>query len=198
MTDKEFINGIINGDYNENDVIARCKETPNIKALFLSMYKSASTLIQSKGVDNGYIWCLSERRFNFDNPKDLRIYTYDDFTRIENAMAIVADAIEKTPTKNILPKELQTDQAQKYFASAIKEGLMSSNYEWLSGLQMLACFAREMSLKLNMGKGNRISWKPFEMLFGIKEGKLRLNMNDIQNKGQSPKDIDKIERIFEE
>ncbi|MCR5471518.1 MAG: hypothetical protein K6F22_11330 [Prevotella sp.] len=101
------------------------------------------------------------------------------------------------PEPQQIAKELITPEANGYFKKAIDLGLMDSNFRWLKGLQMLACFAREMSLKLNMGKGDRIAWKPFEMLFGVPLGKLRLNYNDIQKTGQDPKEAYLINRIFE-
>ena len=101
------------------------------------------------------------------------------------------------PEPQQIAKELTTPEANGYFKKAIDLGLMDSNFRWLKGLQMLACFAREMSLKLNMGKGDRIAWKPFEMLFGVPLGKLRLNYNDIQKTGQDPKEAYLINRIFE-
>lgn len=96
-----------------------------------------------------------------------------------------------------LPQELNTDEAKKYIQKAIDLGLINDNYQWLGGLQMCACFASKMSDKLNLGKGDRISWKPFETLFRLHKGKLRLNLNDIQKTGSSPKDIDLINAIFE-
>ena len=74
---------------------------------------------------------------------------------------------------------------------------MDNNNNWLKGLQMLACFAREMSLKLKLGKGERISWKPFETLFNVPVRKLRLNYNDIQKTGQAPKEEYLIDKVFE-
>ena len=79
---------------------------------------------------------------------------------------------------------------------------MSEDYKWLKGLQLLACFAREMSLKFKLGKGinsagtQRVSWKPFELLFNIEEGKLRANFSDIQKTGQQPTDHTLIDKIF--
>lgn len=96
-----------------------------------------------------------------------------------------------------IPKELDTDEAKGYFKKAVELGLMSDDFKWLKGLQMLACFAREMSLKMNLGKGERISWKPFESLFGVPCGKLRLNYNDIQKTGQDPKEAYLIDKVFE-
>ena len=94
----------------------------------------------------------------------------------------------------ILPKEALT-----IIERAIEKRMIektATGYKWLMGLQMLSCFAREMSIKFNMGKG-RIAWKPFEILFGIERGKLRLNYNDIQKTGQAPKDAHMIDELYE-
>lgn len=96
---KTFIQGIISGDYNENDVIRRCKYELNLMALFNSLLRSASMLIVSKGIEGRFFWKLSDRKFDFDNSADLRIYTDVEFVRLQNAMAIVCDNIEK-PSKS--------------------------------------------------------------------------------------------------
>lgn len=199
----EFIKGIIIGYFNECDVYNYCENQPYLMALFKSLMKAASNLIQSKGIDGGCIWNMTERRFDFDNSKDLCLYTDAEFVRLQNAMGIVCDLIEKLPTDERaayaqqLPDKLNTDEAKRYFAKAIELGLMTDNYKWLKGLQMLACFARDFSMKLSLGKGNRISWKPFESLFEIEPGKLRLNYNDIQKTGQNPSESDLIDKVFE-
>lgn len=101
-----------------------------------------------------------------------------------------------------LPSELDNPEARRIFQKAIELGLMSEDYKWLKGLQLLACFAREMSLKFKLGKGinsagtQRVSWKPFELLFNIEEGKLRANFSDIQKTGQQPTDHTLIDKIF--
>lgn len=102
-----------------------------------------------------------------------------------------------------LPPELNTEQARKYFAKAVELKLMDDDYKWLKTQALLACFARDMSLKLNLGKGvnsdgtPRISWRKFECLFGIGKGKLRRSYNDIQKTGQAPLDSDLLSVIFE-
>ncbi|MDE6824551.1 MAG: hypothetical protein K2J27_07475 [Duncaniella sp.] len=106
------------------------------------------------------------------------------------------------PEAITLPDKLTTPEALKIFEQARELGLMDRDYKWLKGLQLLACFAREMSLKLRLGKGNnsdgtpRISWQPFERLFNISNGKLRANYNDVQKTGQNPSDHTLIDRIF--
>lgn len=103
----------------------------------------------------------------------------------------------------ILPDLLNNDEAKRYFKKAINIGLIDANYKWLKGFQLLACFAREMSLRLQLGKGAnsddspRISWKPFETLFKLPNGKLRSNYNDIQKTGQNPSNIWMIDKVFE-
>lgn len=138
-------------------------------------------------------------------------YLYN--TEIGRAVQQVLFERDKSDTANLneptdrpeavtLPDELATPEALKIFEQARELGLIDEDYKWLKGLQLLACFAWEMSLKLGLGKGNnsngtpRISWQPFERLFNIPKGKLRLNCNDMQKTGQAPCDHALIDRIF--
>lgn len=103
-----------------------------------------------------------------------------------------------------LPIELDTPEAQGYIKKAVDLGLMGiepTGYRWLRSLQLLSCFAREMSLKLKLGKGRdndnpRISWKECERAFNIPKGKLRASYNEIQKTGESPIGIELIDQIF--
>lgn len=100
---------------------------------------------------------------------------------------------------SILPKELQTEAAKNYIVEAFKKGLLKftdGHFVWTKTTQLLACFAREMSIELKMGKGDRISWKPFEETFGLKKGCLRLSFNDIQKTGQNPYGVELINECF--
>lgn len=103
-----------------------------------------------------------------------------------------------------LPAELDTEPARKYFARAVAAGLMSEQYEWLASKSLLACFCREMSVNLDLGKGyssegqKRLSWKPFEALFNVKAKNLTTNLNDIKKTGQDPIGIEKVEAIFKD
>lgn len=118
----------------------------------------------------------------------------------ENATAIQ----EPSPTADNVPIELTSNEARDYFIKAIRLGLMSEQYNWLASKTLLACFCREMSVKLDLGKGynsegqKRLSWKPFEQLFGLKNGSLRSFLNDIHKTGQNPIGIEKINAIFQE
>jgi len=112
------------------------------------------------------------------------------------------EVVQPKPQR-FVPDVLATDEAKRYFEKAIDLGLMDADYKWLKGLQMLACFAREMSMKLQLGKGvkgdgqPRISWQPFETLFNLEKYTLRSNYNDIQKTGQSPIEIGLIDKVFE-
>lgn len=204
ITTAEFITGVINGQFNENDVHHYCEKQPYLMALSKSLLGAASTLIQSKGIEGGFAWNLTERRFDFDNPKDMRLYCDVEFVRLQNAMGIVCDLIDnQSGNAQQIPVQLKTDEAKRYFERAIELGLMDDCFSWKKGLQMLSCFAREMSLKLDLNKATnsdgtkRISWKPFEVLFGIEQGKLRLNYNDIHKTGQEPSESSLIDKVFE-
>lgn len=103
-----------------------------------------------------------------------------------------------------LPPELSTPQASEIFKRAKDEGLIDDGYNWLKGKQFLACFARRMSLALNLSKGinpdgtPRISWKPFEVLFGYQPGKLRANYNDVKGKYGESQEVERtLNRIFQ-
>ena len=109
----------------------------------------------------------------------------------------VCDLLEsKLTAQQSIDPRLTTVEAKAYFNEAIELGLMDKNYNWLKGLQMLSCFAWEMSKALKMGKGDRTAWRPFEILFGVEKGKLRLNYNDIQKTGQNPSESYLIDQIF--
>lgn len=114
-------------------------------------------------------------------------------------------AKKETSTTNQIPDELNTEESKKYLERAIKLGLMNERYEWLKGKQLCAYFASEMSKRLKLGKGivggkdgsTRTSWKPFEELFGIENGKLRQNMNDIQKTNVYPMGWELVDKVFE-
>lgn len=133
---------------------------------------------------------------------------------IVNRLNLLYDEIVSKAPKNIiscyqngnealcLPTKLNTPEVLKIFAEAQKLGLMDEQYKWLKGLQLLACFAREISLKFKWGKGlirngePRISWQPFEQFYGLKKYTLRSNYNDIQKTNQQPSDIALIDQLF--
>lgn len=123
----------------------------------------------------------------------------DEATNEEQPHSPEADTTTDTPN---LPSKLNTPEVLGIFAEAQKLGLMDEQYKWLKGLQLLACFAREMSLKFKWGKGvngngePRISWQPLEQFYGLKKYTLRSNYNDIQKTGQQPTDSALIDRLF--
>ena len=103
-----------------------------------------------------------------------------------------------------LPQELDTAEARRYFARAVEAGLMSEQFKWLKSQVLLACFAHNMSLKLELNKAvnsdgsSRISWRPFEVLFGLKKYTLRGSFNEIQKTGQEPRGIETVNTIFQD
>lgn len=196
MTDSEFINGIANGTLGYGDIIAFAKEYPSIQELLSSLFAKVVQLDTENVVlcetDKG---TLVNTDISIEQEtKRERVMKAMDYIESYFKIFLFDDVPEGTETK--LPEELNTDEAKKYFQRAIDLGLMDDNYKWLEGLQMCACFAREMSIKLGLGKGERLSWQPFETLFGLPKGKLRLNYNDIQKTGSNPSKASLIDKIF--
>lgn len=196
MTDSEFINGIANDTLGYGDIIAFAKEYPSIQELLSSLFAKVVQLDTENVVlcetDKG---TLVNTNISIEQEtKRERVMKAMDYIESYFKIFLFDDVPEGTETK--LPEELNTDEAKKYFQRAIDLGLMDDNYKWLEGLQMCACFAREMSIKLGLGKGERLSWQPFETLFGLPKGKLRLNYNDIQKTGSNPSKASLIDKIF--
>lgn len=198
MIQREFINEIVNGTLSDyNDIIAIAKEQADIQELLAGLWAKVGQLgIECQKV----VLCETDKgafvrtEGSTQETKRERVMKAMDYIESYFGISLFDDVPEGTETK--LPEELNTDEAKKYFQRAIDLGLMDDNYKWLEGLQMCACFAREMSIKLGLGKGERLSWQPFETLFGLPKGKLRLNYNDIQKTGSNPSKASLIDKIF--
>lgn len=101
---------------------------------------------------------------------------------------------------NKLPPELSTSEAMEIWKKAQKAGLVDEQYKWLETKVLLACFAKEMSDRFNLGKGTnsdgskRINWKIFENLFDILG--LRGALNDLKKTGEDPLNINLVNDIF--
>lgn len=99
-----------------------------------------------------------------------------------------------------LPPELSTSEAMKIWNKAQGIGVIDDHYKWVETKVLLACFAKEMSDRFNLGKGTnsdgskRINWKIFENLFGISN--LRGALNDIKKTGENPVNINLVNDIF--
>ena len=179
--DGRYLHGVREGE-SLNDEKATCDKVLEL----LVRIKKINDKLNGKGLSQHLQW--REREAIIIERETL----YKDYLEV----------VDPKPQR-LLPDVLATDEAKSYLKKAIDLGLMDANYNWLKGLQMLACFAREMSIKLQLGKGvngegqPRISWQPFETLFNLEKYKLRSNYNDIQKTGQSPIDIGLIEKVFE-
>ena len=92
----EFIAGVIKGDLNANDVRRYCNNEPNLMALFKSLINAAYALAQSK-VDSvgGMVWNLITRQFDFEKSSDLSLYTDPEFIRLQDAIGVVCEYLDK-------------------------------------------------------------------------------------------------------
>ena len=199
MIQREFINEIVNGTLSDyNDIIAIAKEQADIQELLAGLWAKVGQLgIECQKV----VLCETDKgafvrtEGNTQETKRERVMKAMYYIESYFGISLFDDVPEGTETK--LPEELNTDEAKKYFQCVIDLGFMDNNYKWLGGLQTCAYFASKMSDKLKLGKGERINWKPFEALFGVPKGKLRLNLNDVIKTGGNPKNIKLIKNIFE-
>ena len=179
--DGRYLHGVREGE-SLNDEKAICDKVLEL----LVRIKNINDRLKGKGLSQHLQWKEREQR------KGERATLYNDYLEV----------VQPKPQR-LVPDVLATDEAKRYFEKAIDLGLMDTDFNWLKGLQMLACFAREMSMKLQLGKGvngdgqPRISWQPFETLFNLERYKLRANYNDIQKTGQSPIEIGLIDKVFE-
>lgn len=179
--DGRYLHGVREGE-SLNDEKAICDKVLEL----LVRIKNINDRLKGKGLSQHLQWKEREQL------KGERETLYNDYLEV----------VQPKPQR-LVPDVLATDEAKRYFEKAIDLGLMDTDFNWLKGLQMLACFAREMSLKLQLGKGvngdgqPRISWQPFETLFNLERYKLRSNYNDIQKTGQSPIEIGLIDKVFE-
>ena len=79
--------------------------------------------------------------------------------------------------REILPRELATEEAKSMIETAIEAGLIKvqgSRLRWMKSKQLLAYYAEQMCKRLNLTKGEKMTWKPFETLFneeGLKTAK---------------------------
>lgn len=179
--DGRYLHGVREGE-SLNEEKATCDKVLEL----LVRIKNINDRLKGKGLSQHLQWKEREQL------KGERETLYNDYLEV----------VQPKPQR-FVPDVLATDEAKRYFEKAIDLGLMDADYNWLKGLQMLACFAREMSMKLQLGKGvngngqPKISWQPFETLFNLERYKLRSNYNDIQKTGQSPIEIGLIDKVFE-
>ncbi len=84
---------------------------------------------------------------------------------------------QKEDSTKQLPKELDTEKSRLILNEAVKHSFCTPDgkgYKWLGDKQLLAYFVERTSLHLKLKKGKldkegkqTISWKPFELLFGV-------------------------------
>ena len=101
--------------------------------------------------------------------------------------------------EDLLPKELSSEEAKEMIETAIEAGLIEIDgykLKWNKSKQLLAYYAEQMCKKLNIGKGEKTSWKPFENLFGEKD--LRFAKQEAMrfNYRFEPNGYEEIDSIF--
>lgn len=143
------------------------------------------------------------------SPELLLNYMEEVPSQIDNARHGTASTTAQNAADiwSILPEKLQTGHAKKIFERAKDAGFMtitSNGAKWNDEKQLLAYFASKMSDMFNLQKrvsdttGKRqISWKPFEVFFGVK-GLRTARANCIKyNDKFHPSNAEEIDKLFE-
>ncbi|MDO4158898.1 MAG: DUF6043 family protein [Prevotellaceae bacterium] len=124
---------------------------------------------------------------------------FQDDEIIQNEQLCEETIAEIHPTKQ-MPIELQSEEAQIYLSRAIELELCDRDYHWLKSKTLLAYYAEIVSDKLGLSKAEqnnvkKVSWKPFESLFGVSG--LSSDRNMYRNKtGVLPKGSEIVDSIF--
>lgn len=160
--------------------------------------------------DEIYIKCINE-------PENKTLPSASDRCELGNNYKVASEWLEIIGYANIsepdkpegiksmthtLPAELDNEMGRRYLSRAVEAGLMSEQFEWKASKALLACFCREMSVKLDLGKGyssegqKRLCWKLFEDLFN--QPNLRASLNSLQQTGSDPIDVEKLNSIFKD
>lgn len=118
------------------------------------------------------------------------------FYREDEAVWLVEMAEKKEFS---IPKELDTEEARVLLKKAIDCGFCDDNYKWLKSKSLLAYFVENACENLKLNKGeydgrDKISWKPFEILFNIKG--LACAKRDYQKTGTLPRGSSDVDELF--
>lgn len=138
LSTHEFIEGVIDGRYNENDVYRYCKAQYSLQAFSDSLFKAACLMIISKGVKGGFCWNNSKRRFEFEELsfyfKDERVYLGDDFSRVERAYAVVCELkYGKQVHEEQEPQQGKEKDIERYIIGNNKEATIQAIKSLVSG-----------------------------------------------------------------
>lgn len=184
-------------DYNWGDDVVLFQPQFIVSRLREDVYTTGSEIDRNK-IDFYMQQCYQLNSYIIDKLNQVRAWA----NSTDQPRGKLPSASQEPATGRDLPSELDTEQARRYFARAVAAGLISEQYNWLASQALLACFCREMSVKLDLGKGynsdgqKRLRWKPFGELFGVEPKNLTTSLNDIKKTGQNPIGIEKVEAIF--
>lgn len=99
-----------------------------------------------------------------------------------------------------IPPELNTERGLLVLQEAIENKLCDEHYHWKESKALLAYFAEVANDKLGLSNSmqdgeDKISWKPFEQLFHVKN--LKDCRNNYKNKtGKLPNGSDIVDELF--
>ena len=212
LSDKEFIKLYAEGEVNKNDLIKYIQTICDIKALYGELLEACNTYNKSELI---FSPDLSEivgetGMSDYDNLRYRRVCDARGFVEeILGLYKIEGNQSTKPQQEliDILPEQLKTDEAVKIFQQAIDAKLIEKTNEglkWKETNQLLAYFATKLSdrfnlsTKLNKDGNKTTAWKPFEELFNLKEGTLKVAKQNWMrlNLDFEPTGFEKVKVLF--
>ena len=205
LSTAEFIAGIRNDFYDENDIVKYCSTLSNIKAFWGALMVEHFRML-GKGRDP-IVSFAPNATLQMDEGilENMTIEGKREFKRISDALFLVEDLMQKKTepqpaaqeprqgkaTNKELPKELCTEAVKERLQKAVDGGLLDDRYqptEKTKTKQQMAYLAELM------GKPFGLGYKPFETLWNVKGlAKARYKSREVVGKVQGG---EYIERVF--
>ncbi len=195
MTDKEFIQGVIKGDFNGGEIVDRYKEKTNGKPFYADLVEAWSQTNKMAGVQSAAAtisYALLEieeimmgGRIVFEQREDGK--TVPIFVKDSEPQQAGKDKPTE-PQQSTIPDELNTPTAKALLQKAINADLCTEDFVWLKSKALLAYFGERAGEYLGICKGEyngnkKANWQPFERLFNVKD--LRYARSGYSNRGRS-------------
>ncbi len=208
MTDKEFIQGVIKGDFNAEEIVDRYKGKTNGKPFYADLVEAWDQISKTAGGQSAAAaisYALLEieeimmgGRVVFEQHEDSKIVPI--FVKDSEPQQAGKDKPTE-PQQIIIPDVWKTEKGNALLQGLIDGGFCTKDFKWLKTKALLAYLGEQASDYLGIGKGEydgrtKTNWKPFAILFNIDAKKLAGARNDYKKTGTLPCGSKEIDNLF--